>query len=171
MMIATAMRAARESGIALLMFARHPPGIGGNSIDSHVHSDKIPSAPTRTMSASYCSGGPNSRPQLFMKPFVSRFISESGMPCHEIRKGLDLTRRFDDAHTSHGRSELCQSAWHGENQVSLRDGKDRGHKEWQSERDLPLCAKLGTERDPLKPRGAPARPHGAAPGDADSTVG
>src|SRR5437660_10064882 len=34
-------------------------------------------------SASNCSDGPNSRPQLFMKPFVSRFIGESRMPCHE----------------------------------------------------------------------------------------
>src|SRR6266851_5421796 len=88
-------------------------------------------------SASNCSDGPNSRPQLFMKPFVSRFIGASRMPCHEIRKGLDLTRRFHDAYTSHDRSDLCQSARHGENQVSLCDGKDRGHKEWQSERDTP----------------------------------
>src|SRR5260370_7175790 len=93
-------------------------------------------------SASNCSDGPNSRPQLFMKPFVSRFIGESRMPCHEIRKGLDLTRRFHDAHTSHDRSDLCQSARHGENQVSLCAGKDRGHKELQSNRDVPLSATL-----------------------------
>jgi hypothetical protein len=83
-----------------------------------------------------------SRSELFMKPSVSRFIGESRMPCHEIRKGLNLTRRFHDAYTSHDRGDLCQSAWHGENQVSLCDGKDRGHKEWQSKRDTPLCAKL-----------------------------
>src|SRR5258708_18756819 len=76
-------------------------------------------------SASNCSDGPNSRPQLFMKPFVSRFIGASRMPCHEIRKGLDLTRRLHDAYTSHDRSDLCQSARHGKNQVSLCDGKDR----------------------------------------------
>jgi hypothetical protein len=62
------------------------------------------------------SDGPNSRPQLFTKPFVSRLIGESRMPCHEIRKGLDLTRRFHDTYTSHDRSDLCQSARHGENQ-------------------------------------------------------
>jgi hypothetical protein len=90
------------------------------------------------MSASNGSDGPNSRPQLFTKPFVSRFIGESRMPCHEIRKGLDLTRRFHDGHTSHDRSDLCQSVRHGENQVSLCDGKDRRHKEWQSKRDVPL---------------------------------
>ena len=27
-------------------------------------------------------------------------MGESRMPCHEIRRGLDLTRRFHDAHTS-----------------------------------------------------------------------
>src|SRR5260370_9783190 len=94
---------------------RYPPGIGGKGIDSHVHSHQIPSAPTRTMSASNCSDGPNSRPQLFTKPFVSRFIGESRMPCHEIRKGLDLTSRFHDAYTSHDPRALCQSAQHGEN--------------------------------------------------------
>src|SRR6201987_6232462 len=103
---------------------------------------RAPVACTPTMSASNCSGGPNSRPQLFTQPFVSRFIGESRMPCHEIRKGLDLARRFHDAHTSHDRSDLCQSARHGKNQVSPCDGKDRGHIEWQSKRDLPLCAKL-----------------------------
>ncbi len=92
-------------------------------------------------SASNCSDGPNSRPQLFMKPFVSRFFVESRMPCHEKRQGLDLTRRFHDAYTSHDRSGLCQFARHGENQVSLCDGKDRWHKEWHSTRDTPLCAK------------------------------
>jgi hypothetical protein len=51
-------------------------------------------------------------------------------------------RRFHDAHTSHDGSDLCQSARHGENQVSLCDGKDGGHKEWQGKRDVPLCAKL-----------------------------
>jgi hypothetical protein len=65
------------------------------------------------------------------------------MPCHEIRKGLDLARRFHDAYTSHDCGDLCQSARHGENQVSLCNGKDRGHKEWQSKRDVPLYAKLG----------------------------
>src|SRR5215470_8275089 len=104
--------------------------------------DVSASPPTRTMSASNCSDGPNSRPQLFMKPFVSRFIGESRMQCHEIRKGLDLTRRFHDQYTSHDRSHLCQSARHCENQVSLWDGKDCGHKEWQSKRDAPLRAKL-----------------------------
>ena len=112
------------------------------AIDSHVHSHKIPSAATQTVSASNCSDDPNSRPQLFTKPFVSRFVGESRMPCHEIRKGLHLTRRFHDAHTSHDRSDLCQSARHRENQVSLCDGKDCGHKEWQSKRDAPLRAKL-----------------------------
>ena len=29
------------------------------------------------MSASNCSNGPNYRPQLFAKPFMSRFIGES----------------------------------------------------------------------------------------------
>src|SRR5258708_24290294 len=103
---------------------------------SSIHTKSF--GPNSTMSASNCSDGPNSRPQLFTKPFVSRFIGESRMPCHEIRKGLDLTRRFHDADTSHDR-DLCQSARHGENQVSLCDGKDRGHKEWQSKRDVPLC--------------------------------
>jgi len=64
------------------------------------------------------------------------------MPCHEIGKGLDFTRRFHDSYTSHDRGDLCQSARHGENQVSLRDGKDRGHKERQTKRDMPLYAKL-----------------------------
>jgi hypothetical protein len=32
-----------------------------------------------------------------MEPFVSRFIGESRMPGHEIRKRLDLTRGFHDA--------------------------------------------------------------------------
>ena len=86
--------------------------------------------------------GSNSRTQLFTKPFVRRFICESRMPRHEIRKGFDLTRRFHDAHTRHGRSHLCQPARHGENQVRLCDGKDRGDKEWQCERDVPLYAKL-----------------------------
>jgi hypothetical protein len=85
-----------------------------------------------------------------MEPFMSRFIGEARMPGHEIGKGLDLTRRFHDAYTSHARSDLCQSARHSENQVSLRDGKDRGHKEWQSKRDT-----AATERDPLKPVGPP----------------
>src|ERR1700677_3264195 len=95
-----------------------------------------------TMSASNCSDGPNSRPQLFTKPFVSGFIGESRMPRHEIRKELDLTRCFHDAHTSHGRSDLRQSARHGKNQVSLCDGKDRGQKEGQSKGDVPLGVKL-----------------------------
>jgi hypothetical protein len=69
-------------------------------------------------------------------------MGESRMPCHEIRKRLDLTRRIHDAHSRQGRSDLCQSARHGENQVSRCDGKDRGHKEWQSKRDTPLCSKL-----------------------------
>src|SRR6201984_87056 len=105
-----------------------------------IHTKSLP--PNSTMSASNCSDGANSRAQLFTKPFVSRFIGEPRMPCHEIRKGLDLTRRFHDVHTSHDRSDFCQSARHGENQVSLCDGKDRRHKERQSARDTPLCAKL-----------------------------
>jgi hypothetical protein len=62
--------------------------------------------------------------------------------CHEIWKRLGLTRRFHDDHTCHGRSNLSQSARHGENQVSFRDDKNRGHKKWQSAGDLPLCAEL-----------------------------
>jgi hypothetical protein len=104
--------------------ARYRPGIGAKGIGSHGHSHKTPSAPTRRCQLRNCSDGPNSRAQLFTKPFVSRFMGESGMPCHEIRRGLDLTRRFHDAHTSHDRSDLCQSARYGENQVSLSDGKD-----------------------------------------------
>ena len=87
----------------------------GNGVDSHVHSHKILSAPTRTMSASNCSDGLDSRPQLFTKPLVSTFIGESRMPCHEIGKRLDLNRGFHDAYTSHHRSDLCQSARHCEN--------------------------------------------------------
>jgi hypothetical protein len=112
------------------------------SIDFHVHSHKILSAPTRTMSASNCSDGSNSRPQLFMEPFVSGFTRESRVPRHEKRKGPDLTRRFHDAYTSQACSDLRHSARHGENQVSLCDGKDRGHKVWQSKRHTPLYAKL-----------------------------
>src|SRR5579862_964619 len=78
------------------------------------------------MSVSNCSDGPNSRVQLFTEPSVSRFIGESRRPCHEIWKGLDLTRRFHDAHTSHGGSDRRQLARHSEDQVSLCDGKDRG---------------------------------------------
>ena len=77
-----------------------------------------------------------------MKPLVSWFIGESRMPCHEIWKGFDLTRRFHDAYARHACGDLCQSARHREHQVRLRDGKDRGHKEWQSKRHTPLCAKL-----------------------------
>ena len=101
-----------------------------------------PFSPTRTMSASNCSDGSNSRPQLFMEPFVSGFTRESRVPRHEKRKGPDLTRRFHDAYTSQACSDLCHSARHGENQVSLCDGKDRGHKVWQSKRHTPLYAKL-----------------------------
>ena len=80
--------------------ARYLPGIGGKGIDSHVHSHEILSAPTRTRSGSNCSDGSNSRPQLFMEPFVSGFTRESRVPRHEKRKGPDLTRRFHDAYTS-----------------------------------------------------------------------
>jgi hypothetical protein len=44
-------------------------------------------------SASNCSDGPNSRPQLFMKPFVSRFIGESTSEGPGLRD-LWLTRTF-----------------------------------------------------------------------------
>jgi hypothetical protein len=91
-----------------------------------------------TMPASNCSDVPNSRPELFAKPFVSRFIGEPRMPRHEIRKGFDLTRRFHDTQTGYRRSYLCQSARHSENQISLCDGKDCGHKEWQCKRCVPL---------------------------------
>src|SRR5271156_3947576 len=97
---------------------------------------------TSAISVSHCSDGANSRPQLFMKPLVSRFTGEPWMPCHEIRKGLDLTRRFHHAYAGHDRRDRRQSARHGENQVSLGDGKDRGHEEWQSKRDMTLGAKL-----------------------------
>jgi hypothetical protein len=42
-------------------------------------------------SASNCSGGPNSRPQLFMKPFVSRLLVSRG--CHAMKYGKDLISR------------------------------------------------------------------------------
>jgi hypothetical protein len=73
---------------------------------------------------------------------VSGFTGKLRMPCHEIRKGLDLTRRFHDANASLARSEFCQSARHGENQISLCNGNNHGHKEWQSSRDTPLRGKL-----------------------------
>ena len=95
-----------------------------------------------TMSTSNGSDRPNSRPQLFMEPFVSGFVGKSRMPSHEIRKGLDLTRRFHDTHAGPYRGDLCQSARHGENQVRLRDSINRGDKERQSNRDVPLYAKL-----------------------------
>jgi hypothetical protein len=64
------------------------------------------------------------------------------MPCHEIRKGFDLPRRFHYAYTSHGSGDLCQLAGHSEDQIGLSDGKDRRHKEWKTKRDTPLRAKL-----------------------------
>src|SRR5215467_9868546 len=88
------------------------------------------------------SNGSSSRAQLFAKPFVSRFIRESRMPSHEIWKRLDLNRRFNHAYTSYGCGDLCQFSRYGENQVSPCDGKDCRHKEWQSQGNPPLCAKL-----------------------------
>jgi hypothetical protein len=31
-----------------------------------------------------------------MKPFVSQFVGQPRMPCHEVWKGPDLTKRFHD---------------------------------------------------------------------------
>ena len=84
-------------------------------IDSHVQSHKILSAPTGTMSTSNCSEGPNRQSHLFTKPLVSRFIRESRMPCHEVRRGLDLKRSFHDAYTGRARNNLRQFARHCEN--------------------------------------------------------
>jgi hypothetical protein len=78
-----------------------------------------------------CLDGPNSRSQLFTKPFVRRFIGESRMPCHEIRKGLDLTRRFHDAHTSHDRSDLDAqfgALFHTQDFLEGRNAEAEGRK-------------------------------------------
>src|SRR6267142_83846 len=89
-----------------------------------------------------CSNCPGSHSQLLAEPLVSGFSAESWMPGHEIRKGLDLARRFHNAYASHPGGDLCQSAGHSKDQIGLSDGKDRRHKERKTEHDTPLRAKL-----------------------------
>src|SRR5258705_12618826 len=69
---------------------------------------------------------------------MRRFASESRMPCHEIRKGLDLARRFHEAYTGHGSGDLCQLAGHSEDQIGLRDGKDCWHEKLKTNRSTSL---------------------------------
>jgi hypothetical protein len=89
-----------------------------------------------------CSNCPCCHPQLFTEPSVSGFSAESWVPCHEIRKGLDLARRFHNAYTSHPSSNLCQSARHSEDQIGLSNGINRWHKEWETAHDTPVRTKL-----------------------------
>src|ERR1700731_4676452 len=94
------------------------------------------------MAAPDCSNCPSSHPQLFTEPSVSGFSAESWVPCHEIRKSLDLARRFHDPYTSHPSGNLCQSARHSEDQIGLSNGINGWHKEWKTEHDPPLRTKL-----------------------------
>src|SRR6266481_7783075 len=64
------------------------------------------------------------------------------MPCHEIREGFDLTRRFYHAQTSQRPGDLCQPARNSEDQIGFNDGEDRGHKERKTKRDASLYPKL-----------------------------
>ena len=75
------------------------------------------------------------------------------MPRHEIRKAIDLARRFHDAYTSHPCGDLCQFAGHSENQIRLSDRKDRRDKEWKTKHDATLHTKLrqGTIHQGLLP--------------------
>src|ERR1700752_5026316 len=80
--------------------------------------------------------------QLVTKPCVSGFVSESRMPCHEVRKRFDLAWRFHHAQTSQRKGDLCQSARDGEDQIGFSDGEDCGHKKQKTKCDATLYAKL-----------------------------
>ena len=89
-----------------------------------------------------CSNPSSNGSQLVTKPCVSGFVSESRMPCHEVRKSFDLAWRFHHAQTSQRNGDLCQSARDGQDQIGFSDGEDCGHKERKTKRDAALYAKL-----------------------------
>src|ERR1700756_4356304 len=80
--------------------------------------------------------------KLFAKPCVRGLTREPRVPYHEIGKGFDLTRRFDDAHACYLGSHFCQSTRDGEDQIGFRDGEDRRDKEWKTERHVTFGPKL-----------------------------
>src|SRR5438874_225927 len=80
--------------------------------------------------------------QLVTKPCVSGFVSESLMPCHEVRKRFDLAWRFHHAQTSQRKGDLCQPARNGQDQIGFSDGEYCGHKERKTKCDATLYAKL-----------------------------
>jgi len=90
----------------------------------------------------FCSNPSSNGLQLVTKPCVSGFVSESRMPCHEVRKSFDLAWRFHHAQTSQRNGDLCQSARDGQDQIGFSDGEDCGHKERKTKRDAALYAKL-----------------------------
>jgi len=106
------------------------------------HTESFFDPPNMNAIAPNCSNCPSSHPQLFAEPSVSGFRTESWVPCHEIRKSLDLARRFHDPYTSHPSGNLCQPARHSEDQIGLSNDIDGWHKEWQTEHDPPLRTKL-----------------------------
>jgi len=88
------------------------------------------------------SNGSSGYAQLVGKPGMGRFARESWMPCHEVWKSFDFARRSHHPHTSYGSRNLGQPEGHGQDQVGVRNGKDRRHEKRQSDRDAPLCPKL-----------------------------
>jgi hypothetical protein len=74
----------------------------------------------KQMELNCASSGAN----LFAEPGLCRFRSESGVPYHEIRKALDLSRRLHQTTNADFSRDLSQSAWQCEGKVGLGDGNN-----------------------------------------------